>query len=55
MIIVRDFDGGKTFYNKNQRQEFVKNIFASKPAEFCPKALEELLDKWQQVTSNNGE
>lgn len=41
---------GKTFSNENQIPEFVENFFTLKILELYPKDLEELPDKWQQVT-----
>ena len=43
------------FCNEDQVQEFVKNFFTSKSAEFYTKGIEELPDKWQQVIANDGE
>lgn len=43
----------KTFFNKNQVQELIKNIFPyENEADFFQKSMEELA-KWQQLIVNN--
>lgn len=37
------------------RLNFVENIFIQKPTEFYSKDIKQMLAKWQNVTTNDGE